>query len=44
MQESVVGTCQGMCAEMVSDNDALWERYVFSVAFPISSFPLPTLL
>lgn len=46
MQGSVVGACQGVGGEMARDSDRLWVRgcYVFSVAFPVSSFPLPTLL
>lgn len=37
---------QSTGSEMVSDSDRLWVRgcNVFSVAFPVSSFPLPTLL
>lgn len=40
------GTCLGTGGKMVSDSDRLWVRGcdVFSVAFPVSSFPLPTLL
>lgn len=40
-------TCQGVGGGMVSDCDrqaSVRDHYVFSVAFPVSSFPLPTLL
>lgn len=47
MRASWGSTCQGVGGDMASGCDrqaSVRDHYVFSVALPVSSFPLPTLL